>query len=73
MTALAACRNRSALQSVFLETVLDALSNPDAGEHTIVSRVTDANRNVQPAQSELPEKVSRWENFGQMPRTLVIS
>jgi DMSO/TMAO reductase YedYZ molybdopterin-dependent catalytic subunit len=48
-------------------------SNPGAGEHTIVSRVTDANGNVQPAQSELPEKVSRWENFGQMPRTLVIS
>ena len=48
-------------------------SNPDAGEHTIVSRVTDANGNVQPAQGVLPEKVSRWENFGQMPRTLVIS
>ena len=48
-------------------------SNPGAGEHTIVSRVPDANGNVQPAQSELPEKVSRWENFGQMPRTLVIS
>jgi DMSO/TMAO reductase YedYZ molybdopterin-dependent catalytic subunit len=48
-------------------------NNPSAGEHTIVSRVTDVNGNVQPTQAELPEKISRWENFGQMPRTLVIS
>lgn len=48
-------------------------NNPSAGEHTIVSRVTDVNGNVQPTQDALPEKISRWENFGQMPRTLVIS
>jgi hypothetical protein len=48
-------------------------NNPSAGEHTIVSRVTDVNGNVQPTREELPEKISRWENFGQMTRTLVIS
>src|SRR5690606_36266067 len=32
------------------------------GEHTIVSRVTDANGEVQPTAEEMPEKVTRWEN-----------
>ncbi len=42
------------------------------GDHTIVSRVTDINGNVQATQEELPEKVSYWEDFGQFPRTVTI-
>ena len=42
------------------------------GDHTIVSRVTDINGNVQATQEELPEKVSYWENYGQFPRTIRI-
>ena len=47
-------------------------SNVTPGEHTIVSRVTDINGNVQATQEELPEKVSFWEDFGQFPRTITI-
>lgn len=47
--------------------------NPATGEHTIVSRAIDENGHVQPPQEELPEKVSRWENFGQFPRTVRVS
>jgi len=43
------------------------------GEHTIVSRVTDVNGEVQPTEDELPEKRTRWENYGQFPRTLTIA
>jgi DMSO/TMAO reductase YedYZ molybdopterin-dependent catalytic subunit len=46
--------------------------NAAPGEHTIVSRATDTNGNVQPTREEFPEKVSNWENFAQFPRTLVI-
>ena len=46
--------------------------NPPAGEHTLVSRVTDINGNVQATQEELPEKVSYWEDFGQFTRTITI-
>ena len=46
--------------------------NPDSGEHTIVSRVTDVNGNIQPANEELTEKVSCWEDFGQFPRQVTI-
>jgi len=46
--------------------------NPTAGEHTLVSRVTDINGNVQATLEELPEKVSYWEDFSQFPRTVVI-
>ncbi len=42
--------------------------NPAPGEHTIVSRVTDVDGNVQPAAEEMPEKVSYWENPAQWPR-----
>ena len=45
---------------------------PDSGPHTLVSRVTDINGNVQPTNDELPEKVSFWEDFGQFPREVVI-
>ena len=47
-------------------------SNASAGEHTIVSRVTDVNGDVQPTNAELPEKVSFWEDFGQFPRRVTI-
>ena len=45
---------------------------PNSGTHTLVSRVTDINGNVQPTNDELPEKVSFWEDFGQFPREVVI-
>ena len=43
------------------------------GDHTLISRVTDANGNVQVTEEEMPEKVSRWENYAQFPRTIRIS
>jgi DMSO/TMAO reductase YedYZ molybdopterin-dependent catalytic subunit len=46
-------------------------SNPTAGEHTLVSRVTDANGQVQ--ATELPPKPSRWENYAQFPRRVRIA
>ena len=46
--------------------------NAQPGEHTLVSRVTDANGNVQLTADQMPEKVSRWENHAQFPRTIVI-
>lgn len=46
--------------------------NASPGEHTLVSRVTDINGNVQATREELPEKVSYWEDFAQFPRTVRI-
>ncbi|MEX2470206.1 MAG: sulfite oxidase [Pseudohongiellaceae bacterium] len=46
--------------------------NATPGEHTLVSRATDVEGNVQPPASALPEKVSYWEEFGQFPRTVRI-
>lgn len=43
------------------------------GEHTLVSRVTDVNGQVQATAEEMPEKPSRWENYAQFPRTVMIS
>jgi DMSO/TMAO reductase YedYZ molybdopterin-dependent catalytic subunit len=48
-------------------------NNPTPGEHTIVSRVTDANGKVQPTMEEMPEKPTRWENYGQFPRRVMVS
>lgn len=48
-------------------------SNATPGEHTIVSRVTDVNGNVQPTADQVPEKISRWENYAQFPRTVMIT
>jgi DMSO/TMAO reductase YedYZ molybdopterin-dependent catalytic subunit len=42
------------------------------GEHTIVSRVTDVNGQVQATADQVPEKPSRWENYAQFPRTVRI-
>jgi DMSO/TMAO reductase YedYZ molybdopterin-dependent catalytic subunit len=47
--------------------------NAGAGEHTIISRVIDANGQVQPTAAEMPEKPSRWENNEQFPRTVLIA
>ncbi|MBL4821439.1 MAG: molybdopterin-dependent oxidoreductase [Gammaproteobacteria bacterium] len=47
-------------------------NNAVPGEHTIVSRVTDIEGNVQPTSDQVPEKVSYWENFSQFPRTVRI-
>jgi DMSO/TMAO reductase YedYZ molybdopterin-dependent catalytic subunit len=47
--------------------------NASPGEHTIVSRVTDVNGEVQATPEQMPEKPSRWENYAQFPRKLVIS
>lgn len=44
-----------------------------AGEHKLVSRVTDVNGKVQGTAEELPERVSFWEDFGQFPRRVMIS
>lgn len=46
--------------------------DPSLGEHTIISRVTDINGNVQATSDELPEKVSFWEDFAQFPRRVSI-
>lgn len=50
-----------------------AWNDATSGEHTIVSRVTDANDQVQATEAEMPEKRTRWENYGQFPRTVMIS
>jgi hypothetical protein len=47
-------------------------NNLTPGEHTIVSRATDANGVVQPEEAELAEKKSRWENNGQFIRKFTI-
>ncbi|MBL4819385.1 MAG: molybdopterin-dependent oxidoreductase, partial [Gammaproteobacteria bacterium] len=46
--------------------------NATPGEHTLISRVTDVDGNVQLTQEQMPEKISRWENHAQFLRTLVI-
>jgi len=49
-----------------------AWENASPGEHTIVSRVTDANGQVQATADQMPEKPSRWENYAQFPRSVRI-
>jgi DMSO/TMAO reductase YedYZ molybdopterin-dependent catalytic subunit len=46
--------------------------NATAGEHTLVSRVTDSNGQVQATPEEMPEKPTRWENYAQFPRKIKI-
>lgn len=43
------------------------------GEHTLVSRVTDVTGKVQATEDQMPQKPSRWENYAQFPRTVMIS
>lgn len=47
-------------------------NNLTPGEHTIVSRVTDANGVVQPEESELVDKKTMWENNAQFIRKFTI-
>ncbi len=47
--------------------------NPAPGEHTIISRVTDVNGQVQATPDQMPEKATRWENYAQFPRKVMIS
>jgi len=46
--------------------------NATPGEHTIVSRVIDVTGQVQATLEEMPEKPTRWENYWQFPRTVMI-
>jgi DMSO/TMAO reductase YedYZ molybdopterin-dependent catalytic subunit len=43
------------------------------GEHTLISRVTDVNGQVQAKVDEMPEKPTRWENYAQFERTVMIT
>ena len=47
--------------------------NATPGEHSLVSRVTDINGQVQPTVEQMPEKRTRWENYEQFVRTVMIS
>ena len=47
--------------------------NATPGEHSLVSRVTDVNGQVQATVDQMPEKRSRWENYAQFTRTVMIS
>jgi len=47
-------------------------NDPAPGEHSLVSRVIDANGQIQATLDELPEKATRWENYAQFPRTVRI-
>jgi DMSO/TMAO reductase YedYZ molybdopterin-dependent catalytic subunit len=47
--------------------------NATPGEHTVTSRVTDANGNVQPTAEELEPKLTFLEANAQHPRTLIIA
>jgi len=47
-------------------------TNATPGEHTVTSRVTDANGSVQPTAEELEGKLTFLEQNSQVPRTLVI-
>jgi DMSO/TMAO reductase YedYZ molybdopterin-dependent catalytic subunit len=48
-------------------------ANAAAGEHTIVSRVTDANGKVQPTEKELENKKTFLEDNSQHPRKVMIA
>ena len=49
-----------------------AWQDAQPGEHTIVSRVIDVNGQVQATPDQIPEKPTRWENYAQFPRTVMI-
>lgn len=50
-----------------------AWSDATPGEHTVTSRVTDVDGNVQPTAEELDGKLTFLEHNLQLPRTLVIA
>jgi len=43
-------------------------TNLTPGDHTIVSRATDANGTVQPEEADVRSKKTRWENNWQFVR-----
>jgi len=47
--------------------------NATPGEHTLVSRATDAKGRVQPEAADLAEKKSFLEDNGQYPRKVMVS
>ena len=47
-------------------------NNVSPGEHTIVSRATDANGVIQPEESELADKKTIWENNAQFVRKFTV-
>jgi hypothetical protein len=47
-------------------------NNLAPGEHTIVSRATDANGVAQPEEADLADKKTMWENNGQFVRRFTI-
>ena len=47
-------------------------NNPSPGEHSLISRVTDINGNVQATAEEMPEQISYWEDFSQFKRAVLI-
>jgi DMSO/TMAO reductase YedYZ molybdopterin-dependent catalytic subunit len=47
-------------------------NNPSSGEHSLISRVTDINGNVQATAEEMPEQISYWEDFSQFKRSVLI-
>ena len=49
-----------------------AWQGAEPGEHTIVSRVTDVTGQVQATADQIPEKPTRWENYAQFPRSVMI-
>lgn len=50
-----------------------AWNGASPGEHTLVSRVIDANGRIQATAEEMPEKPTRWENYAQFPRRVQVS
>jgi DMSO/TMAO reductase YedYZ molybdopterin-dependent catalytic subunit len=50
-----------------------AWNDPTPGEHTLVSRVTDVNGQVQPTTEDLASKKTFLEDNSQHPRTVVIA
>jgi len=44
-----------------------------SGEHTLTSRVTDVNGQVQPTKEELAVKMTRLEEHSQVPRTVMVA
>lgn len=48
-------------------------NGPSSGEHTLVSRATDINGNVQPTSEELAIKQTGLEDNSQFPRTVMVS
>ena len=61
------------LRHLLLEAVPLRLGRRHPGEHTLVSRATDAEGRVQPTAAELEYKQTGLENHQQFPRTVRIA